>query len=186
MEFLKLKNREILVELAKGWGYEFTFELPVKQPNFFNNVGELSTINGFSEIIKHEIQSYVLRDKFEFEDLEEILISLAIDSEGVEVFQLLESNFRSRNLFDLIFIGLSHQWKEVRWQMMELIMKSEIQNKESLLYYSLKNEGDCYVIRVGLGILSFINIRLAKLIAKQHLKSKDSYLRILAMDIIEK
>jgi len=151
----------------------------------FSNVSELGSMAGFDNIVQEEIERYIYINKFNYEKLSQILTALAIDSEGAQVEEVIENKFKGQNLIDLILIGLAHPWKEVRWQVLEILGKSTIDNKASLLFYALSKEKNTYVLRVGLKILSKVKLALAKEIAEKHLESEDSYLRILSTDIAQ-
>lgn len=151
----------------------------------FSNMSQLESIKDFNSIAEKEVLSYTSNNELDHEILNQILIALAIDSEGVLVEDMIERNFKGKNFIDLIIFGLAHPWKDVRWKALEILGRSKFENIVSLLFYSLKKEQHTYVLRVGLKILSEFNVKLAKEIAELHLKSEDSYLRILCSDIID-
>lgn len=149
----------------------------------FSNLGELNSMVDFDKIVQKEILKYAQEGRFNYKKLNQILIALALDSEVGQVGLLIENYFKERYLLDIILVGLAHPWKEVRWQILEILGRSKNKNKASILFYALTKEKHTYNLRVGLKILSEVNLTLAKVIAEEHLTSEDSYLRIISTDI---
>jgi len=184
MSKLKEKNKLIINDLNKISDSPIDVNIPNKSIYIFNNIGELEIMRDYDIIVQDEILSYISTNKFDLERLRELLLSMAIDSESGQVVDHIRNAFSSKLLLDLIFMGLAHPWKEVRWQILELINSCKMENKATLIYYSLCRESDSYVLRVGLKILDGIDKNLSKEIALRHLESDDSYLRVLATEII--
>lgn len=185
MSKLKERNKLIINDLNKLSDSHIDKNVPNKSIYIFNNISELELMRDYDIIVQGEIRNYILNNRLDFERLGELLLSLAIDSESGQVLDHFNTAFTSELLLDLIFMGLAHPWKEVRWQIFELINSCKIENKATLIYFSLCRECDSYVLRVGLKILDGIDKYLSKEIALRHLESEDSYLRVLATEITE-
>lgn len=185
MSKLQRINDLIIDELARRWNKPLEENSPSNNDIFFNNVGELASAKGFYEIVFQEIQIYRDKGAFDIEMISQFLVSLAIDSETESVLDLLESHLTKKQLVDIILLGSTHPWGVVRYQIVKMSARGFFENKEAFLYSFLIKETHPYLIRIVLKMICEIDLKLAKKIAVNHIESKDSYLRVLAREIIE-
>ena len=155
-----------------------------KTQGIFSDVYESNAGNNIYNAVSSTIDKLVDNDINETATAQ-LLTALAMDSESIVILDLLMSKLSKTQLNNLIVLGLKFDYRDTRWQAIEMLMESTIPGKNVVLYNILKTEKDPYVLRVGLNFLSNLDIQLAKRIAKKNLKSDDDYLRILAQEILE-
>ncbi|MFD2247276.1 HEAT repeat domain-containing protein [Pontibacter ruber] len=140
---------------------------------------------GWDELYKAaDLVIELLNKEFNHDLAQQLVFVLAIDNESETILQKVDDKLESKLRF--VKKALNSNQPQARWQMAELLGRTEVEDREKLLVNLINRDKDKYVIRRALMSLEKVNHTKAAEFAKSYLKDPDPFMKLVAKEIIKK
>jgi hypothetical protein len=134
-----------------------------------------------------ELIVQIQKDEFSKDDIEGLLQALAIDNESEAIKEkILKQLTNSKHLKDIVDESFKFNSFQGRWQIVDIIMESSIQNKIEYLVLFIENDPSPYVKRRALLAIYDIDPSKAEFYASLNINNEDEYLRLISLRILKK
>jgi hypothetical protein len=180
------------VELSKFWGWaKISFEeyianvLPpaARQPEWEGEYPDWSQLEKAATSLITALNNGLVYTR---DDLRDILTVVAIDNESENLQQFIVVTVTDFKLLrDLVNEAYSFESFHARWQMVETIRESRIDNKVAYLESFIVKDTDKYVQRRALIALSDLDPDLGMRYAKTRINDSDEYMRLASLEILQ-
>jgi HEAT repeat protein len=170
-------------ELAKFW------EWANMTPDTYNEergLGEWEIdYPGWEELHKAAAEALEQLNKEFNHDLAQLLVyALAIDNESGTVLQQVDEKLENKLRF--VKKAINSDQSQARWQIAELLGRTEVEDREKLLTNLISRDKDKYVIRRALMSLDKLNHTKAAEFAKGFVRDSDPFMKLVAKEITKK
>lgn len=154
---------------------------------FKNSEEDYPHWNDFNRAVDEAIKSY--NDNLDENMLNDLLEAIATDESWGDIMEScwygtykLKPEARNK----MVTHGLTYFLYQARFQIVEKIKETSLENKEQLLCDVIENDVDNYVKRMALNNLTEMNFQKALPYAERYISGDDEYLRLVSLRILKK